>query len=241
MDYRELFYSKEVQALCRSMCELARECWDLKLSDSTGFSISARVPNTDAILVDKSGTGFRRNKIIPEDLFLYDINGSLLFLPEKSDNDRLAPVNTIVHLAGYKQSSELGGCLHWHDVHVNAFTAQNMSIPTFTLQSKLLGEIQCIRVDDRAEKEYFMQNNPEVIVPSGIHARPDVMWVMSKVGDKAAEIIASKSHELDRHGVVVTHYEHGLFAWGRSVEEAFENGYRVARNAESLLLSKLVS
>ena len=38
------------------MCDIAAEFWNLGLSDSTGFSISAKIPNTPAILVDKSGT-----------------------------------------------------------------------------------------------------------------------------------------------------------------------------------------
>ncbi|MEI7838594.1 MAG: hypothetical protein WCI37_02295 [bacterium] len=37
---------------------------------STGFSIIACIPGTDAIIVYKSGTGFTRNKISSNDLLL---------------------------------------------------------------------------------------------------------------------------------------------------------------------------
>ena len=103
------------------MCDIAAECWNLGLSDSTGFSISAKIPNTPAILVDKSGTG--------------------------------------------------------------------KDIPTYTLQSKLIGKVRCIKVDDRKEKEYFFKNQPQFDVPSGVYTRPDVLWSMNKVADKAADII----------------------------------------------------
>lgn len=239
MNYEQLFYSDDVQKIATGICELARECWDLGLSDSTGFSISARIPDTDAILVDKSGTGFRRNKITPEDLIMYDVSGNLLFQSSNTENPRLAPVNTVIHLAGYKANKNLMGCIHWHDPYIIAFAGQGKDIPPFTLQSKLIGTVRCISVDDRKEKALFEQSGEIVEIPSGIHSRPDVLWVMNKVGDEAAKIIKEQGDELEKHGIVISHLEHGLFAWGRSVEEAFENAYRARRNAQALLLSKL--
>jgi ribulose-5-phosphate 4-epimerase/fuculose-1-phosphate aldolase len=240
MNYRELFESDEVQKIAKSICDITRECWDLGLSDSTGFSISARVPGTNAILVDKSGTGFRRNRITPTDLILYDENGNLLYQPIGSDNPRLAPVNTVIHLAGYKSNSNLTGCIHWHDPYIIAFAGKGLPIEPYTLQSKLIGTVECIIVDDREEKKIFEESGVELSIPTGIHTRPDVLWVMQKVGEKAAEIITKKGAELEKHGIVISHFEHGLFGWGRSVEEAFENAYRARRNAQARLLSKLV-
>lgn len=240
MNYEKLFYSEDTQRRAKVICDLARECWDLGLSDSTGFSISAKIPGTNAILVDKSGTGFRRNKITPEDLIMYDIDGNLLYQSTSTDNPRLAPVNTVVHLAGYKANKNLAGCIHWHDPYIIAFAGQGMDIPPFTLQSKLIGTVECIRVDDRGEKALFEKSGVNLPIPTGIHTRQDVLWVMNKVGDEAGRIIQDKGSELENHGIVVSHLEHGLFAWGRSVEEAFENAYRARRNAQSLLMSKLL-
>lgn len=239
MDYHNLFQSQEVQQLANTMCDIAAECWNLGLSDSTGFSISAKIPNTPAILVDKSGTGFRRNKISPSDLLIYDEQGELLYKPEGSDNPRLAPVNTVIHLAGYRANKNLQGCVHWHDPYILAFAGTGKDIPTYTLQSKLIGKVRCIKVDDRKEKEYFFKNQPQFDVPSGVHTRPDVLWSMNKVADKAADIIMEKGDELEKHGIVISQFEHGFFAWGRTVDEAFENAYRARRNAQALLLSKL--
>lgn len=240
MSYEELFYSDTVQEIARTVCDIARESWQLGLSDSTGFSISARIPDSSAILVDKSGTGFRRNKITPEDLLLYDINGDLLYQSVKSTNNRLAPVNTVIHLGGYKASDHLMGCIHWHDPFTIAFASQKMIIPPFSLQSKLIGEVPCIYINDRIEKERYSTEAPDLRVPTGIHARPEVLYVMNQVADAAIQFIRSKGSELEKHGIVITHYEHGLFSWGRSVDEAFENAYRSYRNAQAIIYSKVL-
>ncbi len=240
MNYGSIFNNIETQKLANTICELARECWQLRLSDSTGFSISARVPGTDAILVDKSGTGFRRNRISPNDLLLMNDSGELLYLPEGSNNDRLAPVNVAIHLAGYKASNKLTGCIHWHDQIINAFTGKGLSIEPYTLQSKLLGTIECITIDDSFEKAIYLKLNEKISVPSGFHPRDDVYYSMKKVADAAGDIINKRVTEFDKHGISLTHKQHGIFSWGRSVEEAFDNAYRVRRNAESILWSKLL-
>ena len=240
MDYKKLFYSDAVQHTANYICEIARECWTLQLNDSTGFSITSRIGDTDAIIVDKSGTGFRRNIITPEDLILIDVNGNLLFKPENSENPRLAPVNVVIQLEGYKACDKLGGGIHWHDPWTNAFAAKGLTIEPFTLQSKLLGDVQCAIVDDRKEKKYMKDNNIDVKVPTGLHSRPDVYYVMKQAGEKSAKFIKERTDELDKHGIVVTHFEHGLTAWGRSVEEAFDNAYRSVRNAQASLFTKLL-
>jgi len=73
--YKKLFNSKEIKKYAKSICNIAKESWMLGLSDSTGFSISQIIPNTNAILVDKSGTGFRWNRINKDDLLLIDLEG----------------------------------------------------------------------------------------------------------------------------------------------------------------------
>lgn len=238
--YKDLFYSKEVQEIAESVCEMAKECWDLGMSDSTGFSVSQILPGTDIVITDKSGTGFRRNKIKPEDLVLIDLDGNLIYKPEDSPNDRLAPVNVVIHLEGYK-ACPAKGCIHWHDPYTLAFAAQGLTIKPFTLQSKLIGEVPCVIVDDRKEKKHIKDKGIDVVVPSGLHSRPDVYYVMKKVGEKAAKILDSRKEEFKKHGIVITHLEHGLFSWGRSVEEAFDNAIRSYRNSKALLLSKIIN
>ncbi len=238
MDYESYFGSDEVQKHARVICELARECWNLGLSDSTGFSISQILPDSDAILVDKSGTGFRRNNIHESDLLLISRGGELLYQPN-AENPRRAPVNVAIHLGGYA-SSDAQGCIHWHDPFTGAFSCYGRTIHPLTLQSKLIGDIPCVMIDDRVQKHLAVEKNIVPDVPSGLHARPDVYYVMKQVGEAVGDILRERNKEFQRHGVVVTHYEHGLFAFGRHVEEAFENGYRAFRNAQAILYSRLL-
>lgn len=238
MNYQDIFESEVVQKIALSICEIAQECWNLRLSDSTGFSISQVIPDTNLVLVDKSGTGFRRNKISPKDLLLIDLEGELKYQPS-IDNPRLAPVNTAIHLAGYR-SSDAKGCIHWHDPYTNAFACYGKTIHPLTLQSKLLGDVPCVIIDDREQKKILSKNAEELIVPSGFHSRQDVYFVMNQVGDAVGDILKTRNDEFKRHGISVTHFEHGLFAYGRSVEEAFENGYRTVRNAQTILNSRLL-
>ena len=239
MNYKDLFESRVVQSYARTICEIAQECWTLQLSDSTGFSISQVIPDTDIVLVDKSGTGFRRNKITPEDLLLINMEGELLYQPN-INNPRLAPVNTVIHLEGYK-SSDAKGCIHWHDPYTNAFACYGKTIHPLTLQSKLLGDVPCVVVDDRKQKKIASEKGILPEVPSGFHCRPDVYFVMNQVGREVGSVLQQRNTEFERHGISVTHYEHGLFAFGRSVEEAFENGYRTVRNAQTIIYSRLLN
>lgn len=239
MNYEDFFLSEEVQSYAKIICEIAHECWSLQLSDSTGFSISQIIPGTNVVLVDKSGTGFRKNKIQPEDLLLIDTEGNLLYQPN-IHNPRLAPVNTAIHLGGYK-NSDAKGCVHWHDPYTNAFACYGKTIHPLTLQSKLLGDVPCVIIDDREQKKIASKSGSSPEVPSGFHCRPDVYFVMKQVGEKVGEILQKRNGEFIRHGVSITHYEHGLFAFGRSVEEAFENGYRTVRNAQTIIYSRLLN
>jgi ribulose-5-phosphate 4-epimerase/fuculose-1-phosphate aldolase len=232
------FEGEEIQKHARTICELTRECWERGLSDSTGFSISQVIPDTDYILVDKSGTGFRRNRITPYDLLLINREGELVYQPN-NENPRKAPVNVAVHLEGYK-ASDARGCIHWHDPFTNAFACYGKTIHPLTLQSKLIGDVSCIIIDDREQKNTAREQNIVLPVPSGLHARPDVYFVMEQVGQKVASVLKQRNTELQKHGIVITHYEHGLFSFGRTVEEAFENGYRAVRNAQTIVYSRLL-
>lgn len=238
VNYKDYFESEEVQKFARVICELARECWTLGISDSTGFSISQVLPETGLVLVDKSGTGFRRNNIKESDLLLITQDGELVY-QSNNKNPRLAPVNVAVHLEGYRYS-DARGCIHWHDPFTNAFACYGKTIHPLTLQSKLIGDVPCVVVDDRKQKLLVLGNESEIEVPSGLHARPDVYFVMKQVGEEVGAILQERNIEFERHGLVVTHYEHGLFSFGRDVEEAFENGYRTFRNAQAIVYSRLL-
>ncbi len=237
MNYQKLFNSSQVHEAAHTMCELAKVCWDLQLSDSTGFSISHKITD-NIVLTDKTGTGFRRNKIFPKDLILIDLNANFIYSSDVSDT-RKAPVNVVIYLEGYKKSSAQS-CIHWHDPFTNAFSCLGLPIEPFTLQSKLIGKVECVLINDREEKEKNAENIMQISVPNGLHGRRDVFWVMKKVGEDVGHILKKRNDEFKKHGIVVTHFEHGLFSFGRNLDEAFDNGYRSVRNAQTIVYSRLL-
>lgn len=237
-ELKKLFYSEEVQTYAKTICELASECWRLGLSDSSGFSISQVIPGTSIVLTDKSGTGFRRNHISVDDLLLIDLDGRMLYQPS-DNNPRKAPVNVIIHLEGYKQSNARG-CIHWHDPFTNSFASYGKTIHPLTLQAKLIGDVPCVNIDDRHEKIKMIEDKIKVDIPSGFHSRSDVYFVMNQVASEVGKILEGRNGEFQRHGIAVMHYEHGIFSFGRDIEEAFDNGYRCYRNAQTIIYSRLL-
>ncbi len=71
------------------------------------------------------------------------------------------------------------------------------------MQSKLIGEVECILVDDSKEKKEVATKNMQISVPDGLHHRQDVFWVMKKVGEKAGEILQKRTSELEKHEPLV--------------------------------------
>jgi len=45
---------------------------------------------------------------------------------------------------------------------------------------------------------------------------------------------------MERHGLAITHYQHGIFVFGRNIWEAFDNLERVEANARAIIFSKLL-
>lgn len=84
------------------MVEILRCMWDRGHANTTGVSISERVDG-DRIIVDQSGTGFRRCKITENDLLVINTDGNLL---EDAPNGshRRAPANVIIYTEYYKSN-----------------------------------------------------------------------------------------------------------------------------------------
>lgn len=215
--------------------EVLRCMWDRGHANTTGVSISERADES-RIIVDQSGTGFRRCKITEDDLLVIDTEGNLL---EDAPNGshRRAPSNVIIHTEYYKANALARACVHCHAPYTQVFSCEKMDIPPYTLQSMIMGTIPCITVDDRALKEEFRRKNVLLEVPSGLHNRPDVFYVMQEVAKGVVNALMPRNEEMRAHGLAITHYQHGIFVFGRNLEEAFDNLERAEANARAILLS----
>jgi ribulose-5-phosphate 4-epimerase/fuculose-1-phosphate aldolase len=214
----------------KQMISVINAMWSLGLANTSGIAVSMRLADGN-ILSDRSGTGFRRCEITEDYLIVVTPEGHLI----EAGAGRLAPVNTVIALAYYKANPLAMACVHCHPLYSQLFAIANLSILPFTLQSKLTGEMPCVYVDDRAEKKRMTLEGINVSVPTGIHSRPDVLFVMEQVGQKIVEVLTPRNAEMTKHGLAVNHYEHGGFWFGRDIDEAFENLVRIEANAKSLV------
>lgn len=209
--------------------------WERGHANTTGVSISER-SDGNRIIVDQSGTGFRRCKITVDDLLVIDTEASLL---EDAPNGsaRRAPANVVIHTEYYKANPLARACVHCHAPYTQVFACAKKAIPPRTLQSMIMGNVPCVVVDDGELKAKFHRENVQVSVPSGLHDRPDVFYVMREVARGVVEALTPRNNEMKSHGLAVTHYQHGVFVFGRNLGEAFDNLERAEANARVILLS----
>lgn len=60
---------------------------------------------------------------------------------------------------------------------------------------------------------------------------------MRKVAEGVVDVLSPRNMELQKHGLAVTHFQHGIFVFGSSLGEAFDNLERAEANARTLLLA----
>lgn len=121
------------------MIETLRYMWDRGHANTTGVSISERLEDRPGhILVDQSGTGFRKCDVTTDNLLIIDEDCELV---EDAPNGarRKAPVNVVIHTEYYKANPLARACVHCHAPFTQVFACKNMAIPPFTLQAKLMG------------------------------------------------------------------------------------------------------
>lgn len=231
---RKKFMNSE-REIRKEIVRILEDMWDRGHANTTGVSISARTYDK-RIIVDQSGTGFRHCHVTPDDLLVIDEDCNLI---EDAPNGALrkAPVNVIIHAEYYKANPLAGACVHCHAPYTQVFACEKRDIPPYTLQSMIMGVIPCAVVDDGLLKAEFLQQSLSLKVPSGLHDRPDVFYVMQRVAQEVVQLLKPRNEELQKHGLAATHYQHGVFVFGRSLGEAFDNLERAEANARALLLA----
>jgi ribulose-5-phosphate 4-epimerase/fuculose-1-phosphate aldolase len=227
----------EVEAR-KKIIEILKDLWDRGHMNTTGVSISIRL-DENRILVDQTGTGFRKARVTEGDLLIIDLEGGLIE-PAPNTPEKRAPVNTAVHLAYYKVNPKAQACIHVHAPYSQVFACRGESIEPYTLQSTILGVVPCIQVDDAKYKEKFCRENVQIEVPTGLHARPDVYYVMREVASITASSLEPRNAELEKHGLAVMHYQHGIFVFGRNIDESFDNLERIEANARTIIMSRMM-
>lgn len=155
-------------------------------------------------------SGMAYEEMSADDIVVVDMNGKVIEGEYRPSSD------TATHLALYKKYAEIGGVVHTHSTHATAWAQAGLNIPAFgtTHADYFLGDIPCSRplTSDEVQGEYEL-NTGNVIIETLGNINP-----------------------LHTPGIVV--YQHGPFAWGKSVEDAVHNAVVMEEVARMAWISR---
>lgn len=159
-------------------------------------------------------SGVEYDEMTADDMVVVDLNG-------KVAEGKLRPSSdTPTHLELYRAFADIGGVVHTHSSYATAFAQAERSIPAYgtTHADYFYGDVPCVRSLKEEEMAEYEKNTGKAIVQT--FADKDVLAVPA---------------------CVVAH--HGVFAWGKSAEEAvyhaavLEEAAKMALFTESLAQS----
>lgn len=205
-----------------------------KLVDCTGGMLSVRC-DSDHILMSTTGDSFRRWHMSLSDFIVTDLNGNII---EKTGG--FSPAGTLVALELYKTFPLCNGILHTHSEYSHAFSSLNMSIPHSAHLIQTLGEVPCIKVEDKKIKDDYFAAPYPVNVPPCMANRPDIVAVNNEVIKQIESKMGSRRAELEGHGLAFTEYQHGIFVFAKSIDEAFENLARIESSARNYIYGSMI-
>lgn len=102
-----------------------------RLVTMSSGTISGKDPDSNLVVIKPSG--FRYDKLTPEDLIIVDLDGKIIEGTLKPSSD------TGTHLYLYRQRPELVGIVHTHSVYANVFGILGRPIPPSITSAALLG------------------------------------------------------------------------------------------------------
>lgn len=225
-----MLYVKEREYLLSVIDDLFK----FRLNDCTGGLLAIRC-NADHLLVSCTGEAFRRWHCGLEDFIVTDNEGNVV---EK--HKYAAGHGFLVALELFKQFPLCNAVLHSHNEYSHAFAALNRAVPPAAHLLQTLGEVPCIKVEDQKIKEEYFRNPYPVEIPSSLSNRPEIVAVNRQIIPQIKEKLGHRKHELEKHGLAFTTYQHGVYVLARNMDEAFNNLARVEASARTYIYGSLI-
>jgi L-ribulose-5-phosphate 4-epimerase len=107
--------------LRQELLQVAREAAALGLVQHSQGNFSARLPDTDRVLITPSGIPWAR--LEATDIVTVDLHGHLV------QGDREPSSELAVHLLCYRRRSDIGACAHVEPPYVNTLAVAGLSVP----------------------------------------------------------------------------------------------------------------
>jgi len=124
-------FKKEAKGLKERVARICNLVWEHRLVTSTGGNVSARIPNTNYVIIKPSG--FHMRDITPNNLIIIDTYG-------KTIEGKFKPsIETPMHTAIYRNRQDVGGVVHTHQAYATALGVANVPIQPILSDPKLIG------------------------------------------------------------------------------------------------------
>ncbi len=115
------YFSPEIEAIKRRMCEMGRRMWQKGYTDGNGGNLTVRVGDN---LVLCTPTLISKGFMEPEDICLVDMEGRQIAGRRRRTSE------CMTHLAIMKRQPKAKACCHAHPPHATAFAVAKVQPPT---------------------------------------------------------------------------------------------------------------
>lgn len=205
-----------------------------RLLECTGGMLALRC-GADHLLFSVTGEAFRRWHVGLEDFIVTDYAGNVV---EK--HTHMAAAGFLIGLELFNRFPACNAVLHAHSEYSLAFAALDRTVPPAAHLMQTLGEVPCLRVEDERIKEEYLRQPYPVTVPAAMNHRPEIVAVNQQLIPQIKQRLGHRAHELERHGLAFTVYQHGIYVLARNMDEAFNNLARVEASARTYLYGSLI-
>ena len=182
------------------VCELCRQFFDEGWVTGTGGSISIRYGNR----IYMTPSGVQKERILPDELYVLDINGEVLHVPPRKPGGRVPKLSDCSPLFLHAfQQRQAGAVLHSHAVNCNLVTTFFDGKSEFKISHQEM-------IKGIAGYGYF----DELIVPIIENTAHE---------HELADCLGATIAKYPR-AVAVLVRRHGMYVWGKTWEEAKRHG-----------------
>ena len=164
--------SKESDAALRlreELAEYSRKAFHRGLGSGTGGNISARIPESDTVLITPSGVSLA--DVVPEECLLVDLEGKVL----ENKADLKPSKETSFHLQAYILRPGIMALAHVHPAYATAYSNKGLPLPLVTVSARAnLKHVPCI--------ESALPGSGELreLVSAGLRSYPDARAILMK-------------------------------------------------------------
>jgi L-ribulose-5-phosphate 4-epimerase len=110
-----------VEAVRHEVCALHAELVRYALVVWTAGNVSARVPDSDLMVIKPSGVGY--DELTPHRMIVCDLDGM------RVEGDLAPSSDTAAHAYVYRHRPDVGGVVHTHSTYASAWAARGEAVP----------------------------------------------------------------------------------------------------------------